>query len=100
MNQEAFANSTNEFRGYVQGKAHHVEKLTFKEKDLIDADAEEAGWDGIYVVYSYKTPIAWRLPDGRWRLLERKFSRTTTGHQTLVRQALANVPESRICIVL
>ena len=44
--------------------------------------------DGLYVVYSYWTPIAWWSPVGGWVVPAVKYSPTTTGHQTSVRVAL------------
>lgn len=41
-----------------------------------------------YVVYSYDTPIAWRLRDGSWTVPDVSYSRTTTRHQNLVRASV------------
>jgi hypothetical protein len=44
-----------------------------------------------YVVYSYRTPIAWHvegLAAGEWYIVDDKFSVTTTYHQSAVRSAL------------
>jgi hypothetical protein len=40
-----------------------------------------------YVVYSYRTPIAWHTPRG-WHIVAQKFSVTTTRHQSAVRAAV------------
>lgn len=40
-----------------------------------------------YVVWSYHTPIAWRLGE-EWTIPDIKYSLTTTGHQNLVRVAV------------
>ena len=48
-------------------------------------DIEETAVD--YVVYSYKTPIAWHTPDG-WVYPSHTYSVSTTRHQGVVRQAI------------
>lgn len=48
-----------------------------------------------YVIFSYYTPIAWRN-EGTWTAPDVKYSRTTTGHQSIVKGALSlleNLPE-------
>ncbi len=54
-----------------------------------------------YVVYSYRTPIAWftsepspltPLNNGRWYVVVDKFSASTTRHQGIVATALSLVP--------
>lgn len=55
-----------------------------------------------YVVYSYETPIAWhRTGEGHgWMLVETKFSRTTSRHQSTLRLALHFAgQESRVSLV-
>lgn len=44
--------------------------------------------DVAYVVMSYATPIAWVLEDGTVRVVDQKFSVTTTRHQGFVRAYL------------
>lgn len=41
-----------------------------------------------YVVYSYRTPIAWVSKDGEWVVPDVKYSATTTNHQNIVRVAV------------
>ncbi len=44
-----------------------------------------ADGDGVtYTVLSYRTPIAWVLRSGEVIIPDVKYSRTTTGHQTLL----------------
>lgn len=43
-----------------------------------------------YVVYSYRTPIAWYSEKHGWTVPEVKYSQTTTRHQSVVRAALGN----------
>jgi hypothetical protein len=40
-----------------------------------------------YTVLSYGTPIAWHTPEG-WFVVEDKFSKTTSRHQSVTRAAL------------
>lgn len=44
--------------------------------------------DGTYVVYSYNTVIANVTPNGDIAINERKYSKTTSRHQNLVRDNL------------
>lgn len=46
------------------------------------------GIGGLYVVYSYGTPIAWHSLEG-WYVVSQKFSQTTSKHQNLIRRAIA-----------
>lgn len=41
-----------------------------------------------YVIYSYETPIAWRI-DGDWTVPDVRYSATTSRHQSLVRFFIA-----------
>lgn len=41
-----------------------------------------------YAVHSYLTPIAW-YAGGEWTVPDVKYSRTTTRHQSVVRQGIA-----------
>ncbi len=43
-----------------------------------------------YAVYSYATPIAWRL-DGKWFMPDVKYSPTTTHHQHKIRTAIGEM---------
>lgn len=49
------------------------------------------GKGGLYIVYSYGTPIAWRDLEG-WYIVGQKFSCTTSRHQGIVRRALVDEP--------
>ena len=51
-------------------------------------DATKTRPEYVYVVYSYRTPIAWHTPEG-WYVVEQKFSVTTSKHQNYVRRAIA-----------
>ena len=45
--------------------------------------------DGIYIVYSYATPIAWYDPTtDLWFYIDQNHSVTTTRHQTITRMAI------------
>lgn len=44
-----------------------------------------------YVVYSYATPIAWHMSDGKynyWVMPDESYSATTSRHQSITRTAL------------
>jgi hypothetical protein len=43
----------------------------------------------VYVVYSYRTPIAWHTDAEGWYVVSQKFSPTTSKHQGYVRRAIA-----------
>jgi len=43
----------------------------------------------VYVIFSYVTPIAWRLAGRRWVAPSHRYSRTTTHHQDLAAQGMA-----------
>ena len=40
-----------------------------------------------FIVYSYATPIAWRLDDGKWQMPKVAYSTTTSKHQAKVNYA-------------
>lgn len=82
-----------------QFKASALSGSSFK-KYTVDAgrlNAEEYaklneathGEEWVYVVFSYGTPIAWRIDGGEWYVVAQKFSVTTSKHQGLVRRAVA-----------
>jgi hypothetical protein len=52
-------------------------------------EATQTRPEWVYVVYSYGTPIAWRIDGGEWYVVEQKFSVTTSKHQNYVRRAIA-----------
>jgi hypothetical protein len=43
----------------------------------------------IYAIWSYETPIAWRVDDGAWIQPEESYSVTTSRHQSRVAHAIA-----------
>lgn len=47
-----------------------------------------------YVIRSYDTPIAWRRPDGTWRIPPVTYSVTTSNHQRGVEYALTGADRS------
>lgn len=54
-------------------------RLNDAERRLLDDVSKVDGID--YVVYSYETPIAWVSSQGQGRVVEQKFSVTTSKHQ-------------------
>lgn len=66
--------------------------MLYADRDAAVALAESMGevWEPrLYVIRSYSTPIAWRTNATPWRMVGRKFSTTTSRHQSIVRGALA-----------
>jgi hypothetical protein len=47
------------------------------------------GEEWVYVVFSYGTPIAWRIDGRDWYTVSQKFTVTTSKHQNLVRRVIA-----------
>ena len=50
--------------------------------DILREDADNSDGDGLYVIYSYSTPIAWWTESRGWTVPPVKYSRTTTRHQS------------------
>jgi hypothetical protein len=48
-----------------------------------------------YVVYSYRTPIAWHMPSGEWVCPDTRYSVTTSRHQSKVRTAVTQLEIER-----
>lgn len=48
----------------------------------------ETGDGATFTVWSYGTPIAWRMADGSWVMVSGRFSVTTSKHQGMVRRAV------------
>lgn len=44
-----------------------------------------------YIVWSCETPIAYRLTGSCWQVPDRRYSRTTTRHQHLIRMAVSTL---------
>lgn len=79
--------------GKVEEYAPHSGRLDNEEIVKL-IDAFNSG-QGVYVVYSYGTPIAWHTLDG-WYTVEQKFSVTTSKHQNFTRRAIAESLEGAI----
>ena len=74
--------------GKVEEYTPHSGRLDEKESAQLIADFK--GFGGLYVVYSYRTPIAWHNNHGAWYLVSQKFSVTTSKHQNLIKRAIAD----------
>ena len=59
--------------------------LNDSSRRMLDAQNQQLP---AYVVWSYATPIAWKVNDS-WHIVTQKFSRTTSRHQSIVRRALS-----------
>ena len=44
-----------------------------------------------YVVYSYRTPIAWHTPENGWTIPAARYSNTTSNHQSNIRTAVSGI---------
>lgn len=56
---------------------------------LMNIPAERESVRGaVRVVYSFLTPIAWELPDGRWVVSVQNYSPSTIQHQRTAAQAI------------
>jgi len=62
-------------------------RLNVWESDKLTESRENS--EGMYVVYSYDTPIAWHTDGQGWYVVSQKFSVTTSKHQNLIRRAIA-----------
>ena len=62
-------------------------RLNVWESDKLTESRESS--EGMYVVYSYDTPIAWFDSEG-WYVVSQKFSVTTSKHQNLIKRAIAD----------
>lgn len=85
-----FSNATGSFRGQWGPSNPHSPHSRFTSNPA-ETEFYVAGksWgSGMYVVFSYDTPIAWWTPTGLWTVPEIKYSQTTGRHQSRVRQAV------------
>lgn len=60
----------------------------FGEYKPFDADERREMLTATYFVYSYDTPIAWRLVSGSWVYNFTTYSCTTSKHQSLIHSAI------------
>lgn len=54
-------------------------------------DERETLADASYTVFSYLTPIAWKMADGRWMVPEHEHSPTTRQHILTILAGLSNI---------
>jgi hypothetical protein len=48
----------------------------------------KSGRHTMYAVWSYQTPLCWRVDDGAWIFPEESYSVTTSRHQSRIRHAI------------
>ena len=65
----------------------YMGRLSSEGQDRMREDTRDAS--RVYVVRSYKTPIAWYVEGRGWSQTTDKFSATTSGHQGHVAYAIA-----------
>jgi hypothetical protein len=75
-----FRTSNNSFSGNAVRPGLHG---TWLDKEWLDRLTEDRP-KIVYTIYSYYTPIAWRLPSG-WVIVSQHFSPTTTQHQHITK---------------
>jgi hypothetical protein len=92
MRSEPFYSHSSNFSGrrYTQELDESATFATASSNPQITYDIDAEQGDINYVVYSYNTPIAWRLHDFSWRMPSHRYSRTTSRHQSAIRYALSN----------
>jgi hypothetical protein len=71
----------------LRGEYHAPGRLPFT--GYLDPLHHESLKDSDYVIYSYNTPIAWRVTGGTWIVPAEKYSATTSQHQSKVRTAIS-----------
>lgn len=90
---QAFHNNGESFRG-VHWNADRAElpgkgKMPESDWNTLKRVHDQYGID--YVVYSYRTVIAYRDTHGEWHIPEVTYSRTTTQHQNRIRVATSDL---------
>lgn len=63
--------------------------MSAEERARLAHDIAMSPTGKVFAVFSYGTPIAWTLPDGSWSVTDKKYSRSTTHHTSLVHSAVA-----------
>lgn len=91
---ENAVNNRKDFkRGNVSGKYHDSRYFTGSVGMLDSAYGkvlrEHNHNSGVFVLYSYQTPMAWYVVEERkWYYVDHKYSPSTTQHQHAIRDAL------------
>lgn len=86
-NNDEFHNYSGTFKG-VHWDADHAElpgKGKMPESDWNTLKRVHDQYDIDYVVYSYRTVIAYRDTHGEWHIPDVHYSPTTTAHQNVIR---------------
>lgn len=86
-NNDEFHNYSGTFKG-VHWDADHADlpgkgKMPESDWNTLKRVHDMCGID--YVVYSYRTVIAYRDTHGTWHIPDVTYSRTTTAHQNVIR---------------
>lgn len=63
--------------------------MSAEERERLARDIAMSPTGKVFAVFSYGTPIAWTLPDGSWSVTDKKYSRSTTHHTSLVHNAIS-----------
>ena len=70
------------------GAPGHVENLGSEWRARFNFDAYDINDGEMYFVKSYGVPIAWYTHNSGWVVISQKFSKTTSRHQNIVRDAV------------
>lgn len=77
--------------GNLSGSWSNSPNMGQLPKEYVDMLKALAQTDDVYVIYSYRTPIAWRARNSKtWTIPNVKYSVTTTNHQNVVKVAVEN----------
>lgn len=99
--RDSFTNSTKSFRGTAwlssYGRDAAIGRLP---QEWVERFRADLFGDGIrpamdYIIYSYQTPIAWHTPATGWTVPDVAYSRTTSGHQRIIRAVVHHLSDHR-----
>ncbi|QBZ72290.1 hypothetical protein SEA_CIRCINUS_248 [Streptomyces phage Circinus] len=79
----------------TSGALTGVSKPGYVTMGQLPAEYRASAQMAVYVVYSYRTPIAWCLPSGDWVCPDTRYSVTTSRHQSKVRTAVSQLDIER-----
>lgn len=72
----------------THGALRAVEGAAGFDLGQLPAEYAESAQSADYVVYSYRTPIAWHVPDTGWVMPDVRYSVTTSRHQSKIATCL------------
>lgn len=75
----------------THGSLSGSEGAPYRNMGQLPENYHESAREAMYTVYSYSTPIAWRLADGTWITPQVKYSVTTSQHQSKIFTAISQI---------